>query len=448
MPRKRRLEAIRRQKEELSIKSPIDGTIEALDLQPGDMVAPGAPVLSMLDRNKLWVRAYIPQNRIGVQVGNRVRLTVDSYPDEPFEGVVTFVARQAEFTPSNVQTPEERSKQVFRIKVAIENQRDLLRPGMMADVWLDQIGETGMTAPIIDVRSLSRSFGPLVAVRDVSFQVHRGSIFGLLGPNGSGKSTIIRMLLGILPPTAGDASVLGMDVRTDAERIKPRVGYMSQQFSLYGDLSVQENIDFYGRIYGLDRQRLVERREAVLKLTGLSDRLPQLAETLSGGWKQRLALACSLIHEPDVLFLDEPTAGIDPVARRHLWDLLFELSGRGVTLFVTTHYMDEAERCSEVGYIYQSQLLVLGKPEQLKQLPEVNPAGTRRYEIRVPAPAQHLVRLRQLPEVRDATLFGETIHLLLEQPQITARRACSSWGFRHPATRTKSLRAWKMCLSR
>lgn len=274
-----------------------------------------------------------------------------------------------------------------------------------------------MNAPIIDVRSLSRSFGSLVAVQDVCFQVHRGSIFGLLGPNGSGKSTIIRMLLGILPPSEGDASVLGLDIRTDAEQIKPRVGYMSQQFSLYSDLSVQENLDFYGRIYGLDRQRLAERREDVLGLTGLGDRLPQLAGTLSGGWKQRLALACSLIHEPEVLFLDEPTAGIDPVARRHLWDLLFELSGRGVTLFVTTHYMDEAERCTEVGYIYQSQLLVLGKPRQLKQLSEVNPEGTQRYEIRLPSPAKHLAALRQLPSVQDATLFGETIHLLVDQTE-------------------------------
>tara|TARA_R110002049_G_scaffold4601_4_gene31879 strand:+ start:117418 stop:119676 length:2259 start_codon:yes stop_codon:yes gene_type:complete len=272
-----------------------------------------------------------------------------------------------------------------------------------------------MNAPVIDVRSLSRSFGSLVAVQDVSFTVHRGSIFGLLGPNGSGKSTIIRMLLGILPPSSGDASVFGLDVRNNAERIKPRVGYMSQQFSLYGDLSVQENLDFYGRIYGLDREQVSRRRDEVLALTGIADRLPQLAATLSGGWKQRLALACSLMHEPDVLFLDEPTAGIDPVARRHLWDLLFDLSGRGVTLFVTTHYMDEAERCTEVGYIYQSQLLVLGKPHQLKQLPEVNPPGTRRYEIRLPSPAQHLAGLRRLPEVRDATLFGESIHLLIDQ---------------------------------
>ncbi|QDT02142.1 putative ABC transporter ATP-binding protein YbhF [Rubripirellula lacrimiformis] len=272
-----------------------------------------------------------------------------------------------------------------------------------------------MNQPIIDARSLSRSFGSLVAVQDVCFQVQQGSIFGLLGPNGSGKSTIIRMLLGILPPSGGDASVLGLDIRKDAERIKPRVGYMSQQFSLYSDLSVQENLDFYGRIYGLDRTRLADRREEVLGLTGLGNRLPQLAGTLSGGWKQRLALACSLIHEPEVLFLDEPTAGIDPVARRHLWDLLFELSGRGVTLFVTTHYMDEAERCSEVGYIYQSRLLVLGKPHQLKQLPEVNPAGTQRYEIRLPSPAKYLAALRQVPEIHDATLFGETIHLLMDQ---------------------------------
>ncbi len=272
-----------------------------------------------------------------------------------------------------------------------------------------------MNSPILDIRSLSRSFGSLVAVRDVSFQVNRGSIFGLLGPNGSGKSTIIRMLLGILPPSGGSATVLGLDIRSEAEQIKPRVGYMSQQFSLYGDLSVQENLDFYGRIYGLGGERLEQRREDVLTLTGLKDRLPQLADTLSGGWKQRLALACSLIHEPEVLFLDEPTAGIDPVARRHLWDLLFELSGRGVTLFVTTHYMDEAERCTEVGYIYQSQLLVLGKPHELKQLPEVNPEGTQRYEIRLPSPARHLAALRRLPEVRDATLFGETIHLLMDQ---------------------------------
>ncbi len=270
-----------------------------------------------------------------------------------------------------------------------------------------------ITGPVISVRDLGRSFGKLIAVQNVNFDVRRAAIFGLLGPNGSGKSTIIRMLLGILPPSDGEATVLGYDVRRESELIKPRVGYMSQSFSLYGDLTARENIDFYGRIYGLTPTRLEQRARDVIELTGLGDRVGQFAHTLSGGWKQRLALACALIHEPDLLFLDEPTAGIDPVARRQLWDLLFELSGRGVTLFVTTHYMDEAERCTDVGYIYLSRLLVLGKPEDLKLLPEVTPTGARRYEMRVTEPATRLAKLRGLDGVLDATLFGETIHVLL-----------------------------------
>lgn len=269
-----------------------------------------------------------------------------------------------------------------------------------------------MTELVIDVRHLTRRFGTLTAVSEVTFQVHRGAIFGLLGPNGSGKSTIIRMLCGVLAPTEGSASVLGYDVSRQAEAIKRRIGYMSQKFSLYADLSVRENIEFYGRIYGLSASRLAERSEAVQELTGIHGRLDQLAGNLSGGWKQRLALACALIHEPDVLFLDEPTAGIDPVARRDLWDLLFDLSGRGVTLFVTTHYMDEAERCTDVGYIYNSKLIVGGKPAELKRLPEVTPAGTRRFELEVAAPTEVLSKLRTVDGVEDATLFGQAIHVL------------------------------------
>ncbi|MFO0903533.1 MAG: ABC transporter permease [Pirellulales bacterium] len=273
---------------------------------------------------------------------------------------------------------------------------------------------TASSPLVLDVQHLSRSFGSLRAVDDVSFSIGRGAIFGLLGPNGSGKSTIIRMLCGVLSPTAGSATVLGCDVTREPEAIKRRIGYMSQKFSLYADLSVRENLDFYGRIYGLSRQQLADRRDAVLELTSLGDRLDQLAGVLSGGWKQRLALACSLIHEPELIFLDEPTAGIDPVARRQLWDLLFELAGRGVTLLVSTHYMDEAERCSEVGYLFQSKLLVVGRPEQLKRLPEVTPAGSSRWEIAVPDPPRRLAALRDNPAVLDATLFGETIHLLAQ----------------------------------
>jgi ABC transporter DrrB family efflux protein len=269
-----------------------------------------------------------------------------------------------------------------------------------------------MSDLVVDVRHLTRHFKQLVAVQDVSFSLRRGEIFGLLGPNGSGKSTIIRMLLGILAPTSGTASVLGCDVRSESEQIKRRVGYMSQQFSLYGDLSVLENLQFYGRIYGLSEPRLAERCRAAMDLAEIHSRRDQLAGTLSGGWKQRLALACSLIHEPELLFLDEPTAGIDPVARRQLWDLLFTLAGRGVTLLVTTHYMDEAERCSDVGYLYLSRLLVCGKPSQLKSLPAVTPDGARRYEIRVANSASYLAALRSLPAIQDATLFGETIHLM------------------------------------
>ncbi|MBX7166302.1 MAG: ABC transporter permease [Pirellulales bacterium] len=269
-------------------------------------------------------------------------------------------------------------------------------------------------APAIELSHLTRRFGNLTAVDDVSFQVRRGAIFGLLGPNGSGKSTIIRMLCGVLAPTSGRATVLGYDTALQAEAIKHRIGYMSQKFSLYADLSVRENLQFYGRIYALDPPRLRERMAAVLDLTNLNDRIDQLAGTLSGGWKQRLALACALIHEPEVIFLDEPTAGIDPVARRELWDLLFELAGAGITLLVTTHYMDEAERCSDIGYLYQSKLIVCGRPDELKGLPAVTPPGTRRWELDLPGATHHLRALRETQGVLDATLFGESIHLLAE----------------------------------
>ena len=274
---------------------------------------------------------------------------------------------------------------------------------------------------VIVADRLTRRFGDLVAVRDVSFQVPHSAIFGFLGPNGSGKSTVIRMLCGVLRPSDGGGSVLGRDIRREPEAVKRRIGYMSQKFSLYADLSVNENLDFYGRIYGLDRNRLRQRKDELLELCSIRPYARKPAGTLSGGWKQRLALACALIHEPAVLFLDEPTAGIDPVARRDLWDLLFELSGRGVTLFVTTHYMDEAERCSHVGYIYLSRLIVCGKPADLKELDTVTPPGMRRVEVACPQPAAALHRLRELVGVRDVTLFGERLHVLADDALADAK---------------------------
>ncbi|HWL92528.1 MAG TPA: ABC transporter ATP-binding protein [Phycisphaerae bacterium] len=271
-----------------------------------------------------------------------------------------------------------------------------------------------MTDAVIQTHGLTRRFGKITAVSDVSFEVSRGAIFGLLGPNGSGKSTIIRMLCGVLRPTQGTGVVLGIDVSKNPEQVKRRIGYVSQKFSLYADLTVTENLDFYARIYGLSAIQLRERRGVVVALTGLEPYMDRLAGQLSGGWKQRLALACAMIHDPEVLFLDEPTAGIDPVARRELWDLLFELAGRGVTMLVTTHYMDEAERCTHVGYIYLAKLIALGRPEALKANADVTPANTQRYEIRCTNPAASLALARHIPEVRDATMFGDTLHVLLD----------------------------------
>jgi ABC-type multidrug transport system ATPase subunit len=263
---------------------------------------------------------------------------------------------------------------------------------------------------------ISRKFGALTAVSNVSFTIEKGEIFGFLGPNGSGKSTMIRILCGLLQPTSGRAELDGLDVVEHTEEIKKRIGYMSQRFSLYEDLTVAENIEFYGAIYGLSGTALAARRRAVIDLVGLDDRLEQMAATLSGGYKQRLALACALLHEPKIVFLDEPTAGIDPVARREIWDLLFRLAAEGTTLFVTTHYMDEAERCSQVAYIYLSKLIAIGRPQDLKRLPEITPPGCTRVEVTSDDPTQLLPLLRGHGDVVDATIFGEAIHALVRQP--------------------------------
>src|SRR5258706_12072134 len=267
----------------------------------------------------------------------------------------------------------------------------------------------------IDAQHLVRRFGQVVAVNDVSFQVRKGEIFGFLGPNGSGKTTVIKMLTGLLPLSSGHANVLGLNVREDPEGVRERIGYMSQRFSLYDDLTVTENLRFYGRIYRLAPDRLKRRMDEIIQLNSLGPYLTRLASQLSGGWKHRLALGCAMLHEPKLLFLDEPTAGIDPVARRQLWDLLFELSGHGITFFVTTHYMDEAERCSHVAYIYFGKLIADGTPNSLRELPDVQPQGTLRVEITTPEGTRALRFARHIPGIRSATIFGQSIHALVEE---------------------------------
>src|SRR6201982_1290241 len=277
-----------------------------------------------------------------------------------------------------------------------------------------------MSEPMIEVEGLTKRFGTFTAVDHVSFTVGKGSIFGFLGPNGSGKTTVIRMLCGILEPTEGTARIGGHDVVEDPDPIKEMIGYMSQKFSLYDELTVDENLIFSGKLYGLSGRAVAQRRDELIAITHLEPYINRRAALLSGGWRQRLAMACSLMHKPTVLFLDEPTAGIDPVARRELWDLLFEFTANGMTLFVTTHYMDEAERCDHVGYIYMSKLIVCGEPDDLKKLPEVNPPGTRRLDVTWDHVTTALHAMHGMPGGLSATVFGQSMHLLVDE---TVKRA-------------------------
>lgn len=267
----------------------------------------------------------------------------------------------------------------------------------------------------VKVEDLEKVFGDFVAVNRISFSVGRGEVFGFLGPNGAGKSTTIKMLCGLLVPTSGTGSVAGFDIITEGERIKENIGYMSQKFSLYEDLTVEENIDFYSGIYKLPKNKKAERKKWVLEMAGLEDHRKTRTAVLSGGWKQRLALGCAIIHEPPVLFLDEPTSGVDPISRRQFWDLIYSLSSEGVTVFVTTHYMDEAEYCDRIALIYRGDMIALGTSGSLK----TDFMNEEIIEIDCSMPQDAMEIIEKLRGVKEVALFGKGLHAVAgDKPEI------------------------------
>jgi ABC-2 type transport system ATP-binding protein len=265
---------------------------------------------------------------------------------------------------------------------------------------------------VIHTENLHRSFGHLVAVRSVSLSVRRGEIFGVLGPNGAGKSTTVRMLCGILDPTSGQGHVLGFDIKRQAERIKQNIGYMTQRFSLYEDLTVEENLWFYGGIYGLGRAERQQRIARALERSGLGERRRQIAGTLSGGWKQRVALSCATLHDPPLLFLDEPTAGVDPVSRRAFWMMIHRLAAEGTTVLVTTHYMDEAERCHRLAFIFRGEVLACGTPAEILE-------HSGLHVVEADFHAGQAVRAAEVltaaPDVDEVSPFGDTLRVAVRR---------------------------------
>ncbi|MGD2146807.1 MAG: ABC transporter ATP-binding protein [Anaerolineae bacterium] len=262
----------------------------------------------------------------------------------------------------------------------------------------------------VEVLNLTKKFGDFTAVDDISFGIRRGEIFGFLGPNGAGKTTTIRVLLGLLRPTAGRASVLGYDVARQPEEIRKRIGYMSQRFSLYGDLTVGENLDFYGRTYGVRGRQLRQRKRFAIEMAGLVERESELTRNLAGGWKQRLALGAAILHEPEMLFLDEPTAGVDPISRREFWDLLYDLADEGKTILVTTHYMDEAEHCQDLAFIHRGQIIARGAPDEIK----VSNMQGQVLEIDCDRPDVAMKILREMGRFREVALYGALVHVVTE----------------------------------
>ena len=365
--------------------------------------------------------------------------------EQPYSRSVNLFGDSVHLVCDDVAETEIQVKQLLKER-GFDFQRIREIQPSLEDVFVSLLGrkdvqvEAALSAPLfvpaaaedealaVQVEHLSRRFGSFIAVDDVGFKVRKGEIFGFLGPNGAGKSTTIRMLCGLLSPSSGSGTVGGFDINQQAEQIKLNIGYMSQKFSLYEDLTVEENIDFYGGIYGLRGDRLEERKRWALDMADLAEHRKSLTATLSGGWKQRLALACAILHEPPIIFLDEPTSGVDPLSRRRFWNLIDSMAEQGITVFVTTHYMEEAEYCDRIVMIYQGRLIASGSPMELK----TRFMHDEIIDLRCNDPQALLEPIRTLPGVRDAALFGSGLHIVTPDSAATVA-AINRYLASHPA---------------
>ncbi|MGO9111280.1 MAG: ATP-binding cassette domain-containing protein, partial [Thermoguttaceae bacterium] len=419
-------------------------------IHQGRMLACGTP-----DEVKQLMRGTILEIRI-VEARQAAAILRQQFP----AASVSLFGARIHFVSTNGQSEAEQVGKILR-EAGLPPQSVRTIPPTLEDVFVSAIGTgektvasaeqtpalgvgtraadlTFPTAPqppagemqtAVSVDKLERRFGSFMAVNRVSFQVNRGEIFGFLGPNGAGKSTTIRMLCGILTPTGGRGSVAGFDIRTQPEEIKAHVGYMSQKFSLYQDLTVEENIDFYAGIYRIGAKEKAERKQWVIEMSGLEAHRHRPTAILSGGWKQRLALGCAILHRPPILFLDEPTSGVDPISRRQFWDLIYQLSSEGVTVFVTTHYMDEAEYCDRLALIYRGELIAQGTPEKLKH--EAMQEDV--LEVICERPEAALEALAGLASLKEVALFGNSLHLVADdggRAAAESRERLAEQGFR------------------
>jgi ABC-2 type transport system ATP-binding protein len=408
------LERERLARHELRAQKP--GEVLEVHLEVSEMAPAGVPVVTTAEITRPYAEVFVPEAALGdVHVGMPVEGQVDGVSN-PVAGKVEIVRRRTEFTPRYLFSESERGNLVVRVRVRFEDSRRQLHAGVPIFVRFLQDGRPAAPMnedaspaarePVIETEGLGRRFGDLVAVKDVSLTVYRGEIFGVLGPNGAGKSTTIRMLCGILDPTSGSGRVVGYQLPREAEQIKSRIGYMTQRFSLYEDLTVFENLRFYAGIYGVPRGERQARLEEALARAGLQARRNQLAGTLSGGWKRGVALARATIHRPPLLFLDEPTAGVDPVSRRDFWEHIHVVASEGTTVLMTTHYMDEAERCHRLAFIFRGSVLDIGTPAQI-----VDRRNLRAAELTAARPLEAAAALRVDSQVEEVAHFGEALRL-------------------------------------